>query len=119
MAPTNRQAAQAAGQVATGTVTKVAGTGTGASLFLVVGAITMANEVIFAPVSSGGKITSDFNWRIIPATLLGALALGGLGKIAPGFATGLAALCLLTVLIVPFGKAGSPIENASKMLGYG
>jgi hypothetical protein len=78
----------------------------------------MANEVMFAPVASGGKITSDFNWRIIPATLLGAAALGGLQHLAPGFAVGLAGLCLLAVLIVPVGKAGSPVENVSKMLGY-
>lgn len=96
----------------------VSSTGSAAGLFLIVGAITVANEVIFAPVSSGGKITADFNWRIIPATLLGALALGGLQKIAPGFAYGLAALCLLTVLIVPLGNAPTPLENVSKMLGY-
>lgn len=90
-----------------------------AEIFLVTGAITLANEAIFAPVASGGKITADFNWRIIPATMLGALALGGLGKLAPGFATGLAALCLLAALALSFGKAGSPIGNVSKILGYG
>lgn len=89
-----------------------------AGLFLATGAITLANEAVFAPVASGGKITADFNWRIIPATLLGALALGGLSKLAPGFATGLAGLCLLAALVLSFGKAGSPIANASKMLGY-
>jgi hypothetical protein len=89
-----------------------------AGIFLAAGAITLANEAVFAPVSSGGKITADFNWRLIPATLLGALAFGGLGRIAPGFAAGLAGLVLLTVLILPHGKAGSPVQNASKMLGY-
>lgn len=89
-----------------------------AGIFLAAGAITAANEAVFAPVASGGKITADFNWRIVPATLLGALALGGLAKIAPGFAAGLAGLVLLTVLILPVGKAGSPVQNASKMLGY-
>jgi hypothetical protein len=89
-----------------------------AGIFLAAGAITLANEAVFAPVSSGGKITADFNWRIIPATLLGALALGGLEQIAPGLAIGLAGLVLLTVLLVPMGKAGSPVGNASKMLGY-
>jgi hypothetical protein len=89
-----------------------------AGVFLAAGAVTLVNEAVFAPVSSGGKITADFNWRIIPATLLGALALGGLAQVAPGFALGLAGLTLLTVLIVPMGKAGSPVANASKMLGY-
>ena len=85
---------------------------------LAVGGITLANEAVFAPVASGGKITSDFNWRIIPATLGLALALGGLEKIAPGFAIGLAWLSLAASLLVSFGKAGSPIANISKVMGY-
>jgi hypothetical protein len=85
---------------------------------LAVGAISLANEAIFAPLASGGKITSDFNWRIIPATLGLALALGGLEHIAPGFAIGLAWLSLLAVLAVPFGNAASPLDNISKVLGY-
>jgi hypothetical protein len=89
-----------------------------AGIFLAAGAVTLANEAVFAPVSSGGAITADFNWRIIPASLLGALAFGGLAQVVPGFAAGLAGLVLLTVLLVPMGKAGSPIANASKMLGY-
>jgi hypothetical protein len=89
-----------------------------AGVFLAAGAITLANEAVFAPVSSGGAISSEFNWRIVPATLLGALAFGGLAQVVPGFALGLAALVLLTVLLVPMGKAGSPVGNASKMLGY-
>lgn len=89
-----------------------------AEIFLVTGGLTLANEAVFAPVSSGGKVTSDFNWRLIPATLLGALAFGGLSMLAPSFATGLAALTLLTALIVPFGHAGTPLQNVSKMLGY-
>jgi hypothetical protein len=89
-----------------------------AGIFLAAGAITLANEAVFAPVSSGGKVTADFNWRLIPATLLGALAFGGLSKLSPGLAVGLASLTLLSVLLLPMGKAGSPVVNASKMLGY-
>lgn len=84
-------------------------------LALAAGGITAANEVLFAPLA-GGK--ADFNWRIVPATLLLALALDGLGQVAPGFATGLAALTLVTVLLVPVGSAPTPIENAAKVLGY-
>jgi hypothetical protein len=87
-------------------------------IVLAVGGISLANEAVFAPVASGGKITSDFNWRIIPATLGLALALAGLEHIAPGFAVGLAWLSLATVLLVPFGKAPSPVENISKVMGY-
>jgi hypothetical protein len=87
-------------------------------IVLALGAITLANEAVFAPVASGGKITADFNWRIIPATLGLALALGGLEHVAPGFAVGLAWLSLATALLVSFGKAGSPIANISKVMGY-
>ena len=85
---------------------------------LTIGAISLANEAVFAPLASGGKITPDFNWRIIPATLGLALALAALEKLAPGFAVGLAWLGLATVLVVPLGKAPSPLENISKALGY-
>jgi hypothetical protein len=87
-------------------------------IVLAVGAISLANEAVFAPLASGGKITPDFNWRIIPATLGLALALAGLEHLAPAFAVGLAWLSLLAVLAVPFGNAPSPLANISKALGY-
>lgn len=87
-------------------------------IVLAVGGISLANEVVFAPLASGGKITPDFNWRIIPATLGLALALAGLEHIAPGFAVGLAWLSLLAVLVYPFSGKPSPLENVSKALGY-
>lgn len=82
---------------------------------LAAGLITAANELIFAPLE-GAKVT--FNWRLIPATGALALALAGLEHAAPGFAVGLAWLSLATVLIVPFGNAPTPLENAVKALGY-
>lgn len=78
---------------------------------LIAGAITAANELVFA--------RSEFNWRIVPATGLAALALAGLEHIAPGFAAGLAWLCVATVLIVPLGNAPTPLESADKALGFG
>jgi len=88
-------------------------------IVLALGGITLANEVIFAPIVTGGSITSSFNWRIIPGTLGLALALNALEHLSPGFAVGIAWLALLTALVVPFGKAPSPVENISKALGYG
>lgn len=82
---------------------------------LACGVITAANELVFAPLE-GRKAT--FNWRIIPATGGLALALAGLDKITPGWGTGLAWLCVAAVLIVPFGSAPTPIENASAALGF-
>lgn len=84
-------------------------------IVLAVGAITAANEVLFAPLA-GQKVT--FNWRIIPATAGLALALAGLEHLAPGFATGLAWLSLAAVLVVPFGNAPTPLDNALKVMGY-
>jgi len=88
-------------------------------IVLAVGAITAANEVLFAPLAGNGQQPwKAFNWRVIPATLGLALALGGLEKAAPGFAVGLAWLSLLTVLIVPFGRAPTPLENVLTVMGY-
>jgi hypothetical protein len=87
-----------------------------AGIALVAGSITAANEVLFAPLA-GSKGVS-FNWRIIPATAGLALALGGLEKIAPGFAVGLAWLGLASVLVVPFGNAPTPLDNITKAMGY-
>lgn len=88
-----------------------------ASIALVAGGITAANEVLFAPLA--GSAPESFNWRIIPATAGLALALAGLEKIAPGFAVGLAWLGLASVLMVPFGNAPTPLDNITKALGYG
>lgn len=96
-----------------------------AGLVLAAGGIAAANEVFFAPLAKPGAqtagqtasdITANFNWRIVPATLVLALMLGGLEQAAPGFATGLGGLVLLSVLVVPIGKAPTPVENLSKIV---
>jgi hypothetical protein len=84
-------------------------------IVLAVGGITAANELIFAPLD-GQKIT--FNWRIVPATAGLALALAGLEHLSRPFAVGLAWLALAAVLTVPFGNAPTPLQNASKIMGY-
>lgn len=83
---------------------------------LVTGGITAANEVLFAPLA--GHKTS-FNWRLIPATGLLAFMVNGLEKLSPQVALGIAVSALITSLFFPLGTAGSPVENASKALGYG
>ena len=85
-------------------------------IVLAVGGITAANELIFAPLE-GQKLS--FNWRIIPATAGLALALGALEHLSRPFAVGLAWLALIAVLVVPFGNAPTPLDNATKLLGYG
>lgn len=101
-------------------------------LVLAAGGISIANDVLFAPIAAqpapnaiGGKpgqvaadIVGNFNWRVIPATAVLALTLGALEKIAPDFAVALAGLALGAVLLIPVGKAPTPLENITKALGY-
>jgi len=84
-------------------------------LVLTAGGIAAANEVIFAPLSQnknlGASIASDTNlWRIIPATAILGLTLAGLEKVSEPLGKGLAGLVLLAVLVIPYGKAPSPLD---------
>jgi hypothetical protein len=89
-----------------------------ANIALAVGGITAANELFFAPVSGAGAL-GDFNWRIVPATGVFALLLSGLDKVSPTLATGIGVTALVTVLFTRIGNAPAPVENISKVLGYG
>lgn len=88
------------------------------ALGLAVGGITAANELVFAPVSGNGAL-KDFNWRLIPATIVFAVALEGLSKINPQIATGIGVTALVTVLFTRVGNAPAPLENLDTLLGYG
>ena len=94
-------------------------------LVLAAGGIAVANEIVFAPAAAkaAGQDKfldpwAQFNWRLIPATLILAAILGGFETIAPDFATGLGGLVVLAVLVSPFGNAKSPLENVATTLGY-
>ena len=86
------------------------------ALVLVAGGITAANEVLFAPVASGKA--PAFNWRIVPATVLLAIALGGLENVSDKIAQLLGWSMVLTVTLAPIGNAPAPIENINKALGF-
>lgn len=88
-----------------------------AGLILAAAGITIANEVIFIPANTGKPLWNDFNWRVVPATAVAVLTLTALEKLSPPLAKGLAGLALLSVIIVPFGNAPSPVDNLSKMIG--
>ena len=87
-------------------------------LVFLVGGITAANEVLFAPLAGNGTPWQNFNWRIIPATGIFALAMAGVDQISPTLGKGIAVIALVTVLVSRFGNAPAPIENVSKVLGY-
>jgi hypothetical protein len=90
--------------------------GPAADIALIVGGISFANELIFAPVAGNGA--PDFNWRIIPATGIFAFMMEGLSTLNPQLALGISVTALITTLFVGTGKAGSPVVNLSKALGY-
>jgi len=84
---------------------------------LAAGGLVLANEAIFVPLKTGGTPLQSINWRVVPATAIMALALAGVESINPGFGAGLGMLVLLSVLVLPFGNAGSPLENVAHAIG--
>lgn len=89
-----------------------------AGLVIAAGAIALANDAIFAPVVENKPPFQNLNWRIIPATGILAGVLVGLDLMLPKFGTRLAALVLLSVLVIPYGKAPTPLETVATALGY-
>lgn len=83
---------------------------------ILAGAIAAANESLFAPISTGGKVNTGAVFRLIPATAGLALALALLERAVPQFAKGLAWLLVFGVLIFPVGHAPSVLDNANKIL---
>lgn len=92
--------------------------GAAVTLALAAGAVTASNELLFAPMAGHGTPWKDFNWRVIPATLIFALAMDGLDKISPNLAVGIALTGFLTALLAQFGNAAAPVTNLAKALGY-
>lgn len=87
---------------------------------LAAGAIEVANEAIFAPLAKDAKDSTpwkNLNWRIIPATAVLALLIGGAEKLNAPFGKGLGMLVLLSVLVIPYGNAPSPLSNVAKVIG--
>lgn len=88
-------------------------------IVLAAGGLTAANELLFAPLAAGGSFSvSSFNWRIIPATAILAVALGGLEHVSAPFAKGLAWITLVTVLFAKTGSSEPPAVNLAKVMGY-
>lgn len=84
---------------------------------LAAGGIVIANEALFAPLATGKPPWTGLNWRLVPATAILALVLGGIEHINEGFGKGLGMLVLLSVMVIPVGNAPTPIANVTKVLG--
>lgn len=83
---------------------------------ILAGAIAAANEVFFAPLSTGKTPLPSTVFRLVPATAGLALALALLERAVPQFALGLAWLLVVGVLVFPVGNAPTPLDNATKVL---
>lgn len=86
-------------------------------LALTAGGLSIANEALFAPIATHVAPWKTLNWRLVPATAFLALALGGLESLAPTLAVGFGMLTVVAVLIIPYGKAPSVIDNVNKIMG--
>lgn len=84
---------------------------------LAAGGLEIANEALFAPIVNKTSPWTDLNWRIVPATVVLAVVVGGIEKLSPGFGKGLGMLVFLGVLIIPVGNAPTPLENITKVVG--
>jgi hypothetical protein len=83
---------------------------------LAAGGIEIANEALFAPIVNHTSPWTNLNWRLVPATAVLALVLGGIEKINAPFGKGLGVLVLMSVLIIPVGKAPTPLQNITKVV---
>lgn len=84
---------------------------------LAAGGLVAVNEAVFAPIVDKTAPWSNFNWRIVPATAILALLIGGFEKLNEPFGKGLGMLVLLSVLVLPEGKAAPPLQNIATVIG--
>lgn len=85
---------------------------------LLAGTLAAANEALFSPLADGKPADWSSTWRLVPVTAGLALALAGLEKAAPEFATGLAWLLVAGVVLFPPGHAAPLIDNIDKVLKF-
>lgn len=77
--------------------------------------IVAVNETAFLPAETGKPPDFSSVWRLLPATALLAVGLAFLEKATPQFATGIAKLLVVAVLVYPIGNAPTPLQNAAAL----
>lgn len=93
---------------------------TAAGIVIATGGLTLLNEALNAPYSNGSTdVLSSINWRVIPATVVAALMIGGLASVNEPVAKMVAGLGLIAVLFTRMGNAPSPVEHLVAVMGYG
>lgn len=91
-----------------------------AGIIATVGGITLLNEALSAPYQQGATdVIGHINWRLIPATAVGALLFAGIERVNGTMGRGLAWLALVTALFVQTGSSPSPLQRLADALGYG
>jgi hypothetical protein len=88
---------------------------TAPAIMLAVGGITFGNEWLQS--STASNPAGSPNWKIVPATAVGMIALGLLEKFSPMLGIGLAVIALITELTVSFGGRKSPLAELLSVLG--
>ena len=83
---------------------------------LAAGGIVAVNEAVFVPAETGKAPDFSSGWKVLPATGLLASGLALLERALPSFATGIAKLLVLAVLVFPVGNAPTPLQNAAKLV---
>jgi hypothetical protein len=89
---------------------------------LAAGGVALANEILLSPLVHGKTPLSpnSVNWRIIPATAILALVIGGVGELNEGFGDALGALVLAASLLLPFGAGDQgPLSNLATVVQGG
>jgi len=92
---------------------------TAAGIIITTGAITLVNEALSVPFVPGNtNVLKGINWRVIPATAIAAFMFSGFESVNATAARGVAAMALLTMLLVGVGSNPSPVQNIANALGY-
>lgn len=84
---------------------------------LAAGGLVIANEALFAPLATNKPTWTNLNWRLVPATAVLAVVVGGIEKLNAPFGKGLGMLVLLSILVIPVGNAPTPLQNITKVVG--
>jgi hypothetical protein len=96
---------------------------TAAGIVIATGGITLVSQALTAQYVNGQTdVLGAINWRVIPATVVAALFVGGVANVNEPVAKMLAYLGLATVLftnVVPqAGTSGNVLVELGRTMGY-
>jgi len=77
--------------------------------------VTLANAWVLRPLTGQ---PAELDWRVIPAVGGLAIGLALVERASPTFALGIAWLGFVTALALPKNGQPSPLDNATRLLGY-